>query len=51
VTDEVCPRCGKGTHLVLGARLCLDRVHCMWANLDHRHLVFLRDAFELLEAA
>lgn len=47
----MCPRCGKGTRLVLGALLCLDRIHCCWADLDHRHLEILRDAFELIEAA
>jgi hypothetical protein len=31
--------------------MCVDRVHCLWAALDHRHLVILRDAFELVEAA
>jgi hypothetical protein len=46
-----CPRCGKRLQVVLEVAMCVDRVHCLWADLDHRHLNILRDAFELVEAA
>lgn len=48
--DE-CPRCGKRLQIVLEAHLCVDRIHCQFSDLDHRHLNILRDAFELVEAA
>jgi hypothetical protein len=51
MTTEVCPRCGKRLQVVLEARLCVDRIHCLFSDLDHRHLQILRDAFELIEAA
>ncbi len=47
----MCPRCGKGTHLVLGVIFCKDAIHCCWSQLTHGHWAILRDAFELVEAA
>lgn len=51
MTADECPRCGKRLQIVLEVRLCVDRIHCQFSDLDHRHLNILRDAFELMEAA
>lgn len=49
--NATCPRCSKGLNSALGALFCKDRVHCLWSDLEHRHLEILRDAFDLVEVA
>jgi hypothetical protein len=50
MTDDMCPRCGKGMQQILLVDFCKDQVHCQFNELTHEHWEILRDAFEQVAA-